>query len=62
MAALDHLASIVTLIGFPLVLFGLIDLYRERKLSMWRARKWVGIAFVVLGCAAWGADIADRFG
>ena len=62
MALMDHLASVVTLVGFPLILFGLFDLYRERKLSMWRARKWVGIALLVLGCAAWGTDAADRFG
>lgn len=62
MIAVDHLASIVTLIGFPLVLIGLADLYRERKLSMWKARKWVGIIFLLLGLAAWGADVADRFG
>jgi hypothetical protein len=62
MVIIDHLASIVTLIGFPLILFGLVDLYRERKLTIWQARKWVGITFLLLGCAAWGADIADRFG
>ena len=59
---LDHLASVVTLLGFPLILFGLIDLYRERKLSLWRARKWVGIGLLILGSAAWGADVADRLG
>jgi hypothetical protein len=62
MVIIDHLASIVTLIGFPLILFGLFDLYRERRLSMWKARKWVGIALLLLGVAAWSADVADRLG
>lgn len=62
MVIIDHLASIVTLFGFPLVVFGLFDLYRERKLSMWKARKWVGIALLLLGVAAWSADVADRLG
>lgn len=62
MIVIDHLASIVTIVGFPLVLFGLVDLYRERQLSMWRLRKWVGVIFLLAGFAAWGGDVADRLG
>jgi hypothetical protein len=62
MTLVDHLASIVTLIGFPLVLIGFVDLYRERQLSMWKVRKWVGIVLLLAGFAAWSSDVADRLG
>jgi hypothetical protein len=58
----DHIASIATLVGFPLVMVGLLDLYRERALNMHNWRKWVGILLLTAGAAAYAIDVSDRFG
>jgi hypothetical protein len=41
----DHIASIATLIGFPLVIAGLLDLYRERALNMRNGGNGLALCF-----------------
>ncbi len=58
----DHIASIATLVGFPLVIVGLLDLYRERALKMHNWRKWVGMVLLLAGACAYAIDASDRLG
>jgi hypothetical protein len=58
---IDHLASIATIVGFPLVIIGLIQLYRERNHSMRDWRKLIAVGLLIVGFLAYGVDVADRF-
>ncbi len=54
LSAIDHFASIVTLLTFPLAVAG--------YLAMRNLNKLVGLPLLTCGLLAYGIDVCDRFG
>lgn len=62
LGTIDHAASVATIIGFPTVVIGLIQLYRERGRSMRDWKKWIALVLLGVGSIAYAIDFSDRMG